>query len=187
MAQDKNQTSADNARQTQNQSPFGKVIEPLKTAAEDKGSRSLRFWLAIGLVAAVMLLVAALLFFFFGGRGKIQPTPAATPLEVTQPVSKEIPPPPPPVANQDEATLIREYFTKVSPAFKEEFMARIPQVAVDSYKKYVNAESGGKLEAARAVYIYLNHPGISLGDKQYAEFLGDVRKDLEKAIGQPLF
>ena len=83
---------------------------------------------------------------------------------------------------------LKEYFSKVSVHFQDNFMTNIPEVALSAYQKYLDAGEGeAKLEAARAFYIYINNPGVLKDDPSYSQFLTDVKDDLEDTLGRNLF
>lgn len=145
-----------------------------------------KFWLVLGLFAVLVLVVAAILY-FGAGKSKDEDGGAGTNLEVSTPVPGENPSPPPAVAGEDDKKTISEYFTSVSSVYKEEYLPRIPQVAVDAFKKYQGTQGDEKLDAARSFFIYLNAPGVSAGDPLFEEFAEDVKEDLEKTLGRTLF
>ncbi len=140
----------------------------------------------------LLLLVLGLVYFFMAKKGQA-PKPAAETksspqLTVSSPDPKATPPALPKVEDQNQAKVLKEYFSKVSPAnFKDEFMGKVPKLAADAYNSYVAAQGDAKFEAARAFYIYLNNPGIDRNNAQMVAFLADVKKDLEKTVGKALF
>ena len=152
------------------------------------GSRPPKFWLFLGALVVVALVVVVSLAFFVKqkkGVGTGQ-TPTQTPLAQiveSSPVAL-------PAIKSDEggADDLKKYFVSISPAFADDFMAQVPEVAKDAYKKYQQTtEPEAKLEAARAFYIYLNNPGAKSNDPMFKEFLDDVKFDLEETLGRDLF
>lgn len=151
------------------------------------GMRSPRFWLAAG--AIILILVAILVTIsYLAGNKKIPATGPnqQQPAGVSSPLPGASPYKLPAVSDQSDINLLKDYFKQASPNFRDELMSLVPAVATDYYKKYKDATGDAKLEAAKAFYIYLNNPA-SVSNNQYKTFIDDVKRDLEKSIGKPLF
>ena len=142
--------------------------------------------LAVGLV--FLLIVLGVLVFVGAKAGRGTSKPAVPPLEpkVTGTGATSLPI----AAVSDEADIgvLRVYFAKASPNnFKEELMAVVPVDAAGAYNKFTAATGEAKLEAGRIFFVYLNNPAIDRSDPGALGFLADVRADLEKTLGKPLF
>lgn len=84
---------------------------------------------------------------------------------------------------------VREYLKKVSPDnFKEDFMASVGNDTVSAYEQYsTSTDAAVRLDAARLFHLSLNNAIVNRGDEKYVDFLTDVQKDLEAALGQSLY
>lgn len=147
--------------------------------------RSPRFWLAAGAVLLILVAVLVTISYLAGNKQKQQKAETGT-LIISSPIPGASPYKLPAVSAQSDIDLLKDYFKQASPNFGDELMSLVPAVAVDYYKKYKDAAGDAKLEAARAFYIYLNNPA-SVANEQYKTFIEDVKVDLEKSLGQPLF
>ena len=141
-------------------------------------------WVLGGLLLLVLIIAA--LVVFKGVRKTAEQQPAAEG-EVSLPVPGVSPPALPPVEEEDQFEKLSAYFAGASTNFKEEFMDQVPQIAAVKYDEYLAAEGDTKLAAARAFYIYLNNPAVDRSDPAFEPFLADVKVDLEKVLGKPLF
>lgn len=145
-----------------------------------------RLWLTIGGLLIILIIGALLLLANVNKSSQQQPAPQ-TELEVSSPVPGVSPPALPPVEQEDQLEKLRAYFAGASSNFKEDFMDQVPQIAAVKYEEYLVAEGDSKVEAARAFYIYLNNPAVDRSDPAFEPFLADVKSDLEKTLGKPLF
>ncbi len=138
----------------------------------------------LGLVALVILVGFVA---FFAKKLNVPKKAVPTPVTVSSPIAGASPIALPAVKEQKDADLLSTYFASTSASFKKEFMAKVPQKAVDAYKQYTTSTNDNtKLESARNFYIYLNNPAAaSNGD--YKDFLQDIKSDLEKGLGKQLF
>lgn len=143
--------------------------------------------LAVGVV--FLLIVLGVLVFVGAGAGRKPgsepPVPPFAPEATgTLPTSLPIAA----VSDETDKGLLRVYFTKASPNnFKEELLAVVPMETGAQYNKFTAATGEAKLEAARIFYVYLNNPAVDRSDPGALGFLADVRADLEKTLGKPLF
>lgn len=149
-------------------------------------------WVHLGLIIIPALLLILLIVLGVGLflRGKKSPTPNATKKEapaISSPIPRASPVQLPAVKEQKKTDELKNYFAKVSPSFKQEYMSKVPDAAAGAYDDYLASSGDKKVEAARAFYIYLNNPGVDQSDTQFKTFLADVKSDLEKSIGKPLF
>lgn len=151
--------------------------------------RSPKFWLAAGAIILVLFAVF-LTASYLQNKRKSPTTGENTPASIT-PASK-VPEASfnklPAVTEQKESdvNILRDYFKGVSVNFKEDLMPLVPAAALELYKNYKAAGGDAKVEAARNFYIFLNNPG-SASNEQYIKMIDDVKSDLEKAVGKPLF
>ena len=111
--------------------------------------------------------------------------------DVILPSANPNPPPLAPISDFEyraQATTLSAYFKQVSPVnFKEEFMASVPAVTSTAYDQYLGAgDEAAKLESARNFYDYLSGSSVK-SDPEFIKFLEDVKSDLEKTLGKPLF
>lgn len=145
-----------------------------------------KIFLAVG---AVVLLAVVLGALYFRNLKRSKPTdePSLPPLASIVPGAT--PPQLPKVEEDTKKTQLRAFFQKASPAnFKEAFLDTLPAAAADAYVKYSSAASlDDKQAAARGFYIILNNPGAPSSDSQFLPFTKDVRAELEKELGKPLF
>lgn len=142
--------------------------------------------------AAIVLLVIGLLAFYAKNLkkpAKDVPGKEQEQIVAASPIPGASPPQLPKVKEQSKKDQVRAFFQKASPAnFKEVFLDTLPEAAADSYIKYSSAASqDDKQGAARGFYIILNNPGAPSSDPQFLAFTKDVRAELEKGIGKPLF
>lgn len=143
-----------------------------------------------GLVVGVVFLLVVLGVLVVIGAKAIRkapepPVPPVAPGETGALVS-----PAPITAVSDEAVkkVLRGYFAKASPNnFKEELLAVVPVEAAGAYNEFTAATGEAKLGTARNFFIYLNNPAVNRSDPGALAFLEDVKSDLEKTLGQPLF
>lgn len=151
------------------------------------GFRPSRFWLIFAGIASVVLILIFVLSFYLLNK-KAPPDLSQSP-QTAEKVIEQSPVALPAIKSEDtSADELKVYFVSVSPVFNEEFMAQVPEIAKDAYKKYKETgEPLQKLEAARAFFIYLNNPGSKTDDPIFQEFLNDVKTDLEKTLGRVLF
>lgn len=143
-----------------------------------------------GLVAGVifLLIVLGVLVFIGAKAGRGSAEPALPPLAPGESVTAASPVPIAPLTDSGQRTELATYFARVSASFKEEFMAHVPAEAGLAFEQYTGAvDAAEKLEAARNFFIYLNNPNVDRNDSAQMAFLVDVKADLEKAVGQPLF
>lgn len=165
--------------------------QPLPSQPQPGHDFKASYWV-IGAVAVGATLLAIAAFVLVGQSrkgGEEQQTSQLSELPISSPEPNVSPPTLPPVQGEEKTSSLRAYFASVSPNnFKEEFMAKVPDVAANSYIEYSKAQGDeAKSEAARAFYIYLNNPAADTGDPSFAAFLADVKADLEKTLGKPLF
>ena len=147
-----------------------------------------RALLIIGVIFTIVVLGVLLAVGELNKKKQGQQQPSGTSLEVSKPVPGASPPSLPQVQDKSKADKLRDYFAKASVNFKEQFMAKVADVAADKYLEYSQAaDPEKKLEAARAFYIYLNNPAVDKSDPGFTQFLADVKADLEKALGKALF
>ena len=162
------------------------AAKPIDDSPSQFDLRPPKFWLVLAIIVVAVAVGLLALYFKVGTKGA-QPIQTSENATLSTPVSHETPKPPPAISNADDKQALSDYLTNVSTNFKPEYMEKIPQVALDGFKKYQAAGGDEKLEAARTFYIYLNSPGVALGDDIYPEFVKDVQNDLEKALGKKLF
>ena len=146
-----------------------------------------KFWLALFFLVVLVAAGLGLYYFKFVANKNKAPSGQSKPLTVSSPVVGVSPSPPPAIKSENDKKFISDDFSQISTNYKPEYAAKIPQVAFDAYKKYKDASGDQKLEAARAVYIYLNAPGVSTGDEQFKQFVEDVKFEMEKTIGRKLY
>lgn len=144
-----------------------------------------------GLLVGVVFLLIVLGVLVFIGAGAGRKTGLEPPVPPLGPEAVGTLPRSLPIAAvSDEADkkVLREYFAKAAPGnFKEELLAVVPREAGAAYNKFAAATGEAKLEAARIFFVYLNNPAVDRSDPSAMGFLEDVKSDLEKAVGQPLF
>ena len=162
------------------------VAKPAGDSPSQFDLRPPKFWLVLAIIVVAAAVGLLTLYFKTSSKGA-KPNQTSENGALSTPVSDETPKLPPPVSNADDKKALSEYFTNVSTNFKPEYMEKIPQVALDGFKKYQAAAGDAKLDAARTFYIYLNSPGVAPGDDIYPEFVKDVQNDLEKTLGKKLF
>lgn len=143
-----------------------------------------------GLAAGVIFLVIVLAVLVFigtkAGRGSAQPP--VPPIAPGESVTGASPVPIAPLTDSGQKSELVAYFARVSANFAEEFMVDVPAEAGLAFEQYTAATDGAKkLEKARNFFIYLNNPNVDRNDSAQVAFLADVKADLEKAVGQPLF
>jgi|SRR3989344_7264801 len=149
--------------------------------------KSTKFWIALATLAVFVIVALSVYYFIVASKKQPQVPKETKNLTVSSPVSDQSPPaPPPPVKSEDDKKLISDYFSQVSTNYKPEYIQNIPDVAVNAYKKYKDASGDAKLEAARALYIYLNSPGLA-PDESFKQFVEDIKFDLEQSLGRKLF
>jgi|SRR3989344_5074048 len=169
--------------------PTNTFSNPVMTQNKNplSGFKPPRFWLIFGGLACLVLILIFVLSFFV--LKKKSPTDVSKNPETAQKAIEQSPVALPAIKSDDNsADELKVYFVSISPAFSDEFMAQVPEIAKDAYKKYKETtEPAQKLEAARAFFIYLNNPGSKTDDPIFKEFLEDVKSDLETALGETLF
>lgn len=145
-------------------------------------------WVLVGLLL-VLFMISALVV-FKGVRKTVEEEPVEGELvipEVSLP-DPDVAPEPLPVVAEEEASPLQDYFARVSVNFRAEFMDQVSAAAADFFLKYEAAgDEAEKLEAGRAFYIYLDNPAVDKSDPAFVAFLADVKADLEKTLGKPLF
>lgn len=141
-------------------------------------------------VVSVLILLGLIVFFVKGSK---KPPKTSTSQEsgilVASPNAKISPPVLPKVKEASKSIELGAYFKRVSPAnFKDTFLANLPDAAAEDYLKYIKTENPEeKINAARSFYIILNNPAADRSDPQFNKFVIDIRADLEKTLGKPLF
>lgn len=170
---------------TPQSSPAANVPEPsMQEILKNFGGP--KIFLAVGAVVLLAVVLGALYF-----RNLKQSKPAEEPSlpPLASIVPGATPPQLPKVEEDTKKTQLRAFFQKASPDnFKEAFLDTLPAAAADAYVKYSSAASvDDKQAAARGFYILLNNPGAPNSDSQFLPFTKDVRAELEKEIGKPLF
>lgn len=154
--------------------------------------RSGKFWMAACAIILILVAVFATASYLIGNKKNAAQAPnqaktgqlsSTTPAAV---VAGASPKALPPVKDQGDINLLQSYFKKVSANFRDDLMSQVPAVAVDSFKKYQSATGEAKVAAAQTFYIYLSSPA-SVANSDFKKVLADVKADLEKALGKPLF
>lgn len=137
--------------------------------------------------AVVAILIVGLIVAIF--QNLRQEAPPEEELPISSPVAGASPVPLAAIEEKGQADVLTAYFGRVSPAnFDEDFMDKVPQLAASAYLEYTQAaDSDSKQESARTFYIYLTNPAVDQSDPRVAAWLADVKADLEKTLGKPLF
>lgn len=159
--------------------------------AEEVMPKSKKPKISNGLAIAVVILLIIVVASFFAARrggdksqeGGIQPSVSTAPSAETSSPGVQV------VQKVNEKNELRDYFRVVSPNnFKDEFLNWVPELA---FKKYMDMsqekDTQAKLEAAREFYILLNNPMVNRNDPQAINWIVDVRSDIERQLGKPLF
>lgn len=149
-------------------------------------SSNKKIWIFLGLALVVLLSLG--LFLMASNKGK---APKETPKAVEEfkpeagvnPITTEK------VEEKSRLDPVREYLARVSPDnFKEDFMASVSNDTVSAYEQYsTSTDAAVRLDAARLFHLSLNNAIVNRGDEKYVDFLADVQKDLEAALGQSLY
>ena len=167
-----------------------------ETIPSHMSMRPPRFWLVLALLV-IAIAVAVGAFYLNNSKRRATGASDATSQEQKQAASSKTEPGPSPIAgaspvilpkvdDQKDISLLNSYFKKASTNFREEFMAMVPKGAVAEYKNYLSSSGDAQVQAAQSFYIYLANPA-NLANAQFKTFLADVKGDLEKTLGKPLF
>lgn len=173
---------------------FAKVGPILKGSFQldekDKAKLPNKKWVHLALIViplGLFVSLVILLWAFFLNRSEVvevadQNTPA---------VADEKPaptlPPLPIIENGEKISKLKEYFAAVSPNWKDEYIKMVPEAAGKGYYDFLDSTDEDKRDAAVDFYTYLSNPGVPKTDEGFILFLNDVRADLEKQVGQPLY
>ena len=134
----------------------------------------------LGLILSIAILLFALNFNFEDGAGEtVQPAEEKVSLQYASPL--------PIVTEQAQIDPLQEYFSSISPNWKDEYITKVPKVAAVAYQDFLDSDDEDQFYAAQDFYVYLNNPSVIKTDDQYINFLNDVRDDLEDQIGEPLY
>ena len=139
------------------------------------------------IIVAVLVLVVLVLFVgaLVAVKRQTKSDLSSEGVALPSPNAPQAPVVPAPPAKRAE---IRTYLVAVGgETFKEEYLDRISESAVDAYIAYKDEKDPiKKLEAARSFYVVMNMP-TNFSNSGYMEMVQAIRADLDKQLGSPIF